>query len=98
MREVVWSSESLRDFDAAILHMAKDSRNTASIVADRIEAAVALLAEIPIGHPGRVVGTYEKRVLRTPYIIAYALTDDVITIVRIIHERQNWPSGEWPDQ
>ena len=83
MRDVVWSSDALRDFTAAIGHIAKDNRRAASLVADRVDAAVKLLARQPIGHPGRVKGTYEKRVLNTPYIIAYALSDGTLTIPRI---------------
>lgn len=97
MREVVWSAEALRDFNAALLHIAKDNHRAASLVADRIDQAVRLLAERPIGHPGRVTGTYEKQVLKTPYVIAYALADRTLTILRIIHHRRDWPPGDWPD-
>ena len=94
MRDVVWSSDALRDFTAAIGHIAKDNRRAASLVADRVDAAVQLLARQPIGHPGRVKGIYEKRVLNTPYIIAYALSEGTLTILRIIHD---WRDETWPE-
>ena len=96
MRDVVWSSDALRDFTTAIGHIAKDNRRAASLVADRVDAAVKLLARQPIGHPGRIKGTYEKRVLNTPYIVAYALSDGTLTILRIIHDRRDWRDEEWP--
>ena len=96
MRAVVWSNDALRDFDQAIAHIAYEDFRNATLVADRIEAAVGLLAETPIGHPGRVVGTYEKLALNTPYIIAYALSDQTLTILRIIHSSRDWLANEWP--
>ena len=96
MRDVVWSDEALRDFASSIRHIAKDNRRAASVVADRIDATVELLAQTPVGHPGRMAGTYEKRLLRTPYIIAYALSDTTLTILRMIHTRRDWRDEAWP--
>ena len=97
MRRVVWSAAARVDYRAAAVAIAEDSPQAARQVQKRIREAVALLAQTPIGHPGRVQGTYEKLVLRTPYIIAYALSDDTLTILRVIHERRDWRDGEWPD-
>lgn len=96
MRAVVWSDDAIRDFEAAISYIARESRAAASLIADRIETSIDQLADIPTGHPGRVGNTYEKLVQRTPYIIAYALSDRQVTIVRIIHGSRDWPDGEWP--
>ena len=96
MRDVVWSDEALRDFASSIRHIAKDNRRAASVVADRVDATARLLAQTPVGHPGRVTRTYEKRVLRTPYIIAYALSDTTLTILRMIHTRRDWHDEAWP--
>jgi len=96
MRELVWSNDALRDFEAALFHIAKDNPVAASLVADRIEAAAEALAQIPVGHPGRVKGTYEKLVLKTPFIVVYALSDPAITIVRVIHARRDWRADTWP--
>ena len=96
MRDVIWSDDALDDLEAAFLHTAQDNRHAASLVADRIEAAVALLARHPIGRPGRVKDTYEKPVLKTPYIIAYTVSDETLAILRVIHTSRDWPSGAWP--
>lgn len=39
---------------------------------------------------------YEKPVNRTPYIIAYSLSDHAIRIARVVHGARDWPDGEWP--
>ena len=96
MRHVVWSDDALDDFDSAIYFVAKDSPRSANLVADRIEQAINSLADMPTGRPGRVQGTYEKVVQRTPYIIAYTLSDATVRIAHIIHGARDWPEGEWP--
>mgnify|MGYP001166040323 CR=1 FL=1 len=96
MRDVVWSEEALDDFASAIHFLAKESVKAAHLVADRIEHAIDSLANIPTGRPGRVQGTYERVVQRTPYVVAYALSDTAIRVVRIIHGARDWPEGEWP--
>ena len=96
MRAIVWSDTALREVDRALRTLAEEDARAATLVADRVEAAINVLAERPIGRPGRVSGTYEKRVLRTPYIIAYALSDQAITILHVIHGRRDWPDEAWP--
>lgn len=68
------------------------------MVRQRLTQAIAQLAELPIGRPGRVKNTYEKLVRRTSYIVAYALSDEAITILHIIHGKRDWPEGAWPDE
>ena len=100
-RAVLWSADALRELDAAIDYIAV--RNVAAadrVIADLHRAADGL-GRSATGHPGRVVGTYEKSVTGRPYIIAYAidtLLDDRerIVILRIIHSARNWPRGTWP--
>jgi toxin ParE1/3/4 len=96
MRTVVWSDDALRDFDSAILYIATDDPQAASLVADRIEATIRLLAEMPVGRQGRVKGTYEIPGRRTRYIVAYALPDRAITVLRVIHGSRDWPDDTWP--
>lgn len=96
MRRLVWSESALADFERAILYIAEQDVSAARLVADRIDETARLLAEMPVGRPGRVIGTYEKSVLRTPYIFAYAVSDHSVTILRVIHGSRDWPEGEWP--
>ena len=97
MRRVVWSVEGRNDYREAARFIARDNPNAARLVQRRIKEAVALLAEQPIGHPGPAHGTYEKRVLKTPYIIAYALSDETLTILRVIHMSRRWEAERWPE-
>lgn len=96
MRRIAWSQDALAELDDAIRYIAEDNPTAAIDQLDRIEEAARLLAEMPVGRPGRVQGTYEKPVLGSPYIIAYLLSEATLTILRVIHVRRDWPQGEWP--
>ena len=103
MRRVIWTDDALADYTHRVLApIAEKNPNAAEKVGGEIKRAVGLLAEKPIGRPGRVSGTYEKLVVGHPYIIAYSLEPragmpEDLVILRIIHTARNWPPGRWPD-
>lgn len=101
MRRIVWARSALDDLDSAIGYIALDRPAAARRVADRIDKAVRSLETMPTGRPGRVLGTYEKVVTRTPYIVAYALDDSIVgaervVVLRVIHGARDWQEGRWP--
>jgi toxin ParE1/3/4 len=101
VRAVVWSQAGLDDLDSIIDYIAADNAAAASKVAGKIETTADGLGRRPIGHPGRVGGTYEKSVIGLPYIIAYALQmmpsgEEQVVILRVIHTARNWPKDKWP--
>ena len=97
MRRVEWSGAALTDFDEALAFLAGRDRRVADVIADRVGAACDALGRASTGRPGRVEGTFEKSVTRTSYVVAYALTDEAVTILRLIHTARDWPAGAWPD-
>ncbi|MGB7590400.1 MAG: type II toxin-antitoxin system RelE/ParE family toxin [Terriglobia bacterium] len=44
------------------------------------------------GREGRVQGTRELAVARTPYVIAYRIREDEIQILAVLHGGQRWPT------
>lgn len=93
----------MEEFSSVVAYIARDNPIAAHSVADRLEAAVLALAELPTGRKGRVAETYEKVVSDLPYIIAYALMDDppengTLTVLHIIHGARDWPEGSWPER
>lgn len=96
MRSLLWSAAALDDFENAITRIAADDREAARRVAAAIDHAARLLAERPIGRPGRVTGTYEKTVSGLPWIIAYTLDGDRLVVLRVIHSARDWPKEGWP--
>nr|WP_281175963.1 type II toxin-antitoxin system RelE/ParE family toxin [Edaphobacter aggregans] len=59
---------------------------------DRIRNQIKELVRFPeIGRPGRVEGTRELVIRRTPYIVAYRITRGTVQILRILHDARLWP-------
>lgn len=97
MRRIVWSDSARHELRQAIRYIAEDDPTAARLVRSRISDAASLLANRPVGRPGRVIGTYEKLVLKTSYILAYAVSDTAVTILHLIHDHRDWPEGIWPE-
>lgn len=58
----------------------------------KIENAIAKLEDYPfVGRKGRIVGTRELVVPRSPYIVIYAVERNQVAVVNIIHGAQQWP-------
>jgi len=89
---LTWSAFALADRDAVFTHIEADSPRAAIAVDEHIAQVVLRLVEFPeSGRPGRVPGTRELVIPRTPYVAAYALTTDRIRILRVLHGTQMWP-------
>jgi toxin ParE1/3/4 len=73
-------------------YIAKDSEQSAALVATRILDAIELLQTQPeMGRPGRVVGTRELVISDTPYIIPYRIRNERLELIAVFHGRQKWP-------
>jgi len=89
---LTWSAFALADRGAVFTHIEADSPRAAVAVDEHIAQAVLRLVEFPeSGRPGRIPGTRELVIPRTPYVVAYALTSDRIRILRVLHGAQMWP-------
>lgn len=89
---LVWAQHALADRAAIFKHIEADNPRAAVNVDDQIVAAVRRLLDVPeSGRPGRIAGTRELVIPRTPYIAAYLVTPDRIRILRILHGAQVWP-------
>ncbi len=89
---IVWSRRALRHLVYIRQHSEKASEQNAVLVASRILEAVDLLQSHPeIGRPGRVVGTRELVVPRTPYVIPYRVRRGRLELIAVFHGRQKWP-------
>lgn len=87
-----WLPQALNDFDEIIDYIAEDNPVAAIEQGDEIENQVAgLLGHRHQGRPGRVKGTRELVVVRTPYIVAYRTKKEAIQILRVFHGARLWP-------
>lgn len=91
----VWSPEAIADLVALRAFIEQDDAAAAQRVALHILHNVeTLLSNHPgMGRPGRVPGTRELVIPKTPFIVPYRLVGDVIQILRVYHGARRWPDS-----
>ena len=88
-----WSEAALKDRDEIFDYIERDSPQTASEVDVRIREQARSLRGFPAaGRPGRVRGTRELVISRTPYIAVYRVRRDEVVILRVLRGTRSWPS------
>lgn len=92
-----WSVFALADRDEIFDYIEADSPRAAIAIDERIRTCVEGLTRFPeMGHSGRIEGTRELVISKTPYIAAYPIADTTVRILRVLHGAQKWP-GEMPE-
>ncbi|HUB95221.1 MAG TPA: type II toxin-antitoxin system RelE/ParE family toxin [Stellaceae bacterium] len=93
MTQLVWSPESIDDLLELRAYISLDDPAAARRLALHIIEAVE--TTLPVhpgtGRPGRVPGTRELVIARTPFVVPYRLAGDVIHILRVFHGARRWP-------
>lgn len=90
--QLEWSVFAQADREAIFDYIEADSPQAAITVDDRIREQVEGLMKFPeLGRPGRVDGTRELVIQRTPYIAAYRIAGNTVRILRVLHGAQMWP-------
>jgi toxin ParE1/3/4 len=90
--EVEWSVLAVDDRNAIFDYIDADSPQAAAVVDDRIEEQLELLLQFPqMGRGGRIEGTRELVVQKTPYVVAYRRKGEIILVLRVLHGAQRWP-------
>lgn len=90
---IEWAEQAVRQLDQAHDYIAlSNGQEIASKIALRILANVQRLETFPMsGRAGRVQGTRELVVSRTPFIVAYAIAKGGVVILALYHGAQCWP-------
>lgn len=93
--KIIWSPEAIDDLAALRAYISRDNPAAARRVAlHLLEMVETTLAENPhIGRPGRVPGTREFVIDKTPYIVPYRVKDNALQILRIYHGARRWPES-----
>ena len=90
--EIIWRRAALNDLEAIREFIAQDNPQPAARVRDAIRVAVSRLAVHPnLGRTGRVEGTRELIISSAPYIVAYRVVEDQVSVLAIIHTSRRWP-------
>lgn len=87
-----WRESARGDLLAIVDYISDDNPDAAQRLKDDIEAKAATLLERPkLYRVGRVAGTREM-VVRSNYVVVYMEDQSVVTILRVLHAAQLWPS------
>lgn len=87
-----WLPQALQDFTEIVDYLAADNPVAALEQGDEIQSQIKRLLDTRhIGRPGRVRGTRELVIVRTPYVVAYRIKNNTIHILRILHGSRLWP-------
>jgi len=91
--KLVWSPEARVDLREMVLYLAEENPYAAGALYERIKAVAKEIIDTPyIGRPGRVPGTRELVITKTPYILPYQIRSDCIEILRVYHAARKWPN------
>jgi toxin ParE1/3/4 len=85
---IEWTEQATRQLDQALANSAK----VAARITLQVLARIQQLEAFPMsGRPGRVPGTRELVIAKTPIIAAYAIDQDRVVILALYHGAQRWP-------
>jgi toxin ParE1/3/4 len=92
---ILWSPEAIEDLQSLRAHIAQDNASAArKVVLHIMHSIEQLLPYNPqMGRPGRVPGTRELVIPKTPFIVPYRLQQNVIQILRVYHGARRWPES-----
>ncbi len=89
---IIWTEEALEDLSSLRKYISKDSsraaQHTALTIIDAVENL--LTDNTALGRKGRVPGTRELVIPRTPYIVPYRINSGTIQILRVYHGARRW--------
>jgi len=92
--EIIWRPSAIEDIEHARRYITQFNPKAAARIFQAIRASVRTLANLPErGRPGRVEGTRELVVPRTPYLVAYSVIDQQLVILAVLHHAREWPGA-----
>jgi toxin ParE1/3/4 len=87
-----WTEAAEVDAGAILAFIAQDSIAAAYDVYEEIREQARHLVEYPdLGRVGRLKGTRELVINRTPYIMVYRIKGERVELLRVLHGAQQWP-------
>lgn len=90
--KVLWLKTALRNRFEQLDYIASENPAAAVRLDEEIERQADLLAEHPfLGRDGRIAGTRELVIARSPFVLVYRVRKRKIEILRLLHGAQLFP-------
>ena len=91
-KRLEWKPRALRELSDSFEFIAAEDPMAAWRVLDRIRGMAGMLASQPfLGHKGRVRGTRELPIPRTPFLLIDRVQSLRIVIGRVLHHARRYP-------
>lgn len=85
-----WKIEALSDRERIMDFIALDKPQAAFDLDSKFEKTADKLKDQPkLFKPGRIKGTREA-IVHPNYVLVYAVSSDIVTILRVLHTSQSW--------
>ena len=92
--KIVWTRRAVLNLHHVREYIRRDNPAAAAKVGARIETVAQVLARHPeSGRIGEVAGTRELILAGLPYLIVYRLEGGTVQILRVLHDKQKWPTS-----
>jgi len=89
---LVWTRPAREDRRVIREYIAADDPMAALAMDELFSQKTARLVTVPeMGKPGRVDGTREL-VAHRSYLLIYAVKDDQVQVLRVLHTARQWPT------
>ncbi len=90
---LIWTDLAVEDLEELRRYVEADNPRAARDTVLRILSSVKRLLKHPrLGRPGRVEGTRELVIPTLPYLVAYRLHGETLTLLRVLHTSRQWPT------
>lgn len=90
--KIIWAKSAKQDLREIEAYIAEDNQlaayNTVLKIFDKVETLLTIGTSI--GRAGRILGTRELIIQKTPYIVIYNVSETNINVLRVIHEARKW--------
>ena len=92
--QIVWTKQAEAELRSAVRYARGRWPVAAEQIASHMLASVARLGQFPeLGRPGAVGRTRGLVLTRYPLTIVYAPGAEAVTVLRVFHQRQKWPTS-----
>lgn len=93
--KIEWLTEARIEFKHHIAYLHRHNPAAAARVEGEIMQRVSMLKDFPsAGRVGRLATSRELVVTRTPYVVVYSASGQVVQIMHVLHAAQQWPPND----
>jgi toxin ParE1/3/4 len=90
--ELRWTEEAAADLERIADYLFEHTPGRAPRLVRALYDAPSTLLTFPHrGRPGKKEGTRELVMSSLPYVVVYAVREETVFVVRILHGAQQWP-------